>query len=92
MERFGIRALIEDGATVRAIDASHIALPGVDTLSAQDSLSVDMEIDYLKTESDIENLPRLLAKADLVICHVGSGFVYRENLRILQALAKSKVP
>jgi len=90
--RFGVHELLALGCYIHIIDAADIVMRGVVHVRHPEIVPKDVEYIVASQTADLKAATAIFDAASLVICLVGSGAVYADNLEILRALSASRTP
>ena len=91
-KRFGLAEIAAKGIKISVLDVADICMLGIDHKRDHygDFKNIDITV-FAKNRDPARALP-LLDSADLIICHVGSGHIYPENLFVMRLISKCAAP
>lgn len=90
--RFQFRELIEAGVGVSVIDASAVVMRGVAHDRSDFPKFADLGMHVVANPAELRVVQPVLDRADLVVCHVGSGFLHPDNRAVLRLVSHSPTP
>ncbi len=87
-----IPAFLARGIAVTVLDVSDIVQPTLTHDRSASSGMPDIEIVVVSDAASLAAQKSLLERADLIVCHVGTGFPTLENHAVLKAICRSGTP
>jgi len=90
--RFHFAELTHAGASVAVLDVSSIVMRGIDHDRSHYRNFQAIDISVVDDKQDLPRHQVVLDEADLIVCHVGGGFLYPENHAVLRLVSKSTAP
>lgn len=90
--RNGIAELRDRGAQITVIDVGDLVQSKFNHRREHYADFDDINLEVVSTPRELQRLTQKLKQADLVVCHVGSGFVTAQNLGVLRWLSRTDVP
>lgn len=91
-KRYGLAEIVSKGIKISVLDVADICMLGIDHKRDHYGDFKNIDITVLTKNRDLARLLPLLDSADLIICHVGSGHIYPENLFVMRLISKSRTP